>query len=326
MSSDSSTTSASSSSNVRLGLTIVALAGVLAAIAFAWLNERGDDAIVARFHDQELTAGELHEILESLPPNVPAAIDHGTMGKAIPSQVITQWIQYAALRAELADQGYVADDQDRATALTAMANDPTFDPSSGFGEFLLGLQAEIEVANRYAADEVGSVPFDAPEYLCSAHILLESEEDALDVITLLDDGRDFAELAMEFSTGPSGPNGGDLGCVPSSNFVPEFSDGARATGVGVSAPVQSSFGWHVIEVRSIGPLAVDVHPELDADTVDALLRNAADSANQAVFDEVRRGLEADALARFDGAGADVFVDARYGRWDATSLSVLSSAG
>ncbi len=323
MSSDSYTTSAS---NVRLGLTIVALAGLLAAIAFAWLNERGDDAVVASFHDEELTAGELHAILESLPPNVPAAIDHGTMGKALPGQVITQWIQYAALRAELADRGYVADDQDRATALTTMVDDPTFDPSSGFGVFLMGLQAEIAVANRYAADEASSVPADAPEYLCSAHVLLVSEQDALDIITLLDDGRDFAQLAMEFSTGPSGPNGGDLGCVPSSNFVAEFADGARETGVGVSAPVQSSFGWHVIQVRSIGPLAADTHPEMDPTTVDALLQNTASTGNQAALDQVRRALESDALARFSAVEADVFVDSRYGRWDTASLSVVPIGG
>ena len=73
MSSDSSSTA----SNVRLGLIIVALAGVLAAIAFAWLNERGDDAIVARFEDQELTAAELHEILETLPEGVPASVESG---------------------------------------------------------------------------------------------------------------------------------------------------------------------------------------------------------------------------------------------------------
>lgn len=313
------------SSNVRLGLTIVALAGVLVTIAFAWLNERGDDAAAASYLGDELTVGELHEILESLPPNVPAALDHGTMGKAVPGQVITQWIQYAAFRAELADRGYVVGEQDRATALAAMANDPTLDPSSGFGRFLIGLQAEIELANRYVADEVGPVDFEPPEYLCSAHILLESEQDALDVIALLDGDRDFAQLAIEFSTGPSGPNGGDLGCVASSTFVPEFSDGARATGVGVSAPVQSPFGWHVIQVRSIGPLAADVHPEMDPVAIDAQLQSAANAANEAAFGELRQALESGALARL-AAASDVFVDPRYGRWDAASLTVLPIGG
>ncbi|MGA0237722.1 MAG: peptidylprolyl isomerase [Acidimicrobiales bacterium] len=318
-------TDSPSSSNVRLGLTIVALAGVLVASAFAWLNERGDDAAVASYLGDELTVGELHEILESLPPNVPAALDHGTMGKAVPGQVITQWIQYAAFRAELADRGYVVGEQDRATALAAMANDPTLDPSSGFGRFLIGLQAEIELANRYVADEVGPVDVEPPEYLCSAHILLESEQDALDVIALLDEDRDFAQLAIEFSTGPSGPNGGDLGCVPSSTFVPEFSDGARVTGVGVSAPVQSQFGWHVIQVRSIGPLAADVHPEMDPVAIDVQLESAANAANEAAFGELRRALESGALARL-GAASDVFVDPRYGRWDAASLTVLPIGG
>jgi hypothetical protein len=319
-----STDSPSSPSNVRLGLTIVALAGVLVAIAFAWLNERGDDAAVASFLDEEFTAGELHEILESLPPNIPAGIDHGTMGKALPGQVITQWVQYAALRAELADRGYVADDQDRATALAAMANDPTLDPSSGFGRFLIGLQAEIELANRYAADEVGSVAFEPPEYLCSTHILFESEEDALGFAAHIDEGYDFDVLMMEYREAAIG-SGEDLGCVASSTFVPEFSDGARATGVGISAPVESPFGWHVIQVRSIGPLAADVHPEMDPVSIDALLQSAAETVNEAAFGEVRRALESGALSRL-GVGDDVFVDPRYGRWDATSLTVLPIGG
>ena len=321
MSSDSSSTA----SNVRLGLIILALAGVLAAIAFAVLNERGDDAVVVRFEDQEFTAAELHDILETLPDGIPASVQNGSIGKAIPSQVMTQWIQFAALRAQFADEGYVANEQDAANALTTMVNDPTFDPNSAFGEFLISLQAEIEVANRYAADSVDPGPIEPPEYLCSSHILLNSEEDALDVITLLDDGRDFAELAMEFSTGPSGPNGGDLGCAPTSGYVAEYSDGARATGVGVSAPVQSAFGFHVIQVRSIGPLSADVHPEMDPADIDARLDAERSAAVDAASGSFRQEFEIAALARLEG-DADLWVDPRYGFWDEANRSILPIGG
>ena len=62
-------------------------------------------------------------------------------------------------------------------------------------------------------------------------------------------GEDFGTLAMELSTGPSGPSGGDLGCGVPSQFVAEFSLATLQAEVGVPhGPIRSSFGWHVILV------------------------------------------------------------------------------
>ncbi|WP_430471904.1 peptidylprolyl isomerase [Thalassospira lucentensis] len=83
------------------------------------------------------------------------------------------------------------------------------------------------------------------------HILLENEEDAKTIITELDDGADFAELAKEKSTGPSGPNGGDLGFFGSADMVAPFAEAAFAMEPGTYSkePVQTQFGWHVIMVE-----------------------------------------------------------------------------
>lgn len=95
------------------------------------------------------------------------------------------------------------------------------------------------------AGEVVEVP-------CSSHILLASEEEALEVIGLLDDGGDFAELAMEFSIGPSGPAGGVLGCTDPDGFVPEFRDAIVGAPVGtIIGPVETQFGFHVITVTEV---------------------------------------------------------------------------
>jgi peptidyl-prolyl cis-trans isomerase C len=65
----------------------------------------------------------------------------------------------------------------------------------------------------------------------------------------LADGEDFAELAVELSTGPSGPSGGDLGCSDPNGFVDEFRDAVVAATEGeVAGPVETQFGWHVILV------------------------------------------------------------------------------
>ena len=83
------------------------------------------------------------------------------------------------------------------------------------------------------------------------HILLENEEDAKAVIAELDDGADFVELAKEKSTGPSGPNGGDLGFFNKGDMVAPFAEAAFAMEPGTYSkePVQTQFGWHVILVE-----------------------------------------------------------------------------
>lgn len=80
------------------------------------------------------------------------------------------------------------------------------------------------------------------------HILVESQAQAEDLISKLNDGADFQELAKEHSTGPSGPNGGDLGWFSPEQMVKPFSDAVMALEDGKfsKAPVQTQFGWHVI--------------------------------------------------------------------------------
>lgn len=82
------------------------------------------------------------------------------------------------------------------------------------------------------------------------HILVKTEEDAFEVIERINRGGDFADLAKEMSTGPSGPQGGDLGYSPKGQMVPEFEKAAFALKKGeVSDPVKTQFGWHVIKLE-----------------------------------------------------------------------------
>jgi peptidyl-prolyl cis-trans isomerase C len=80
------------------------------------------------------------------------------------------------------------------------------------------------------------------------HILVATQGEAADIITELNEGADFEQLAMEKSTGPSGPNGGDLGWFSPDQMVGAFSDAVAVLedGAYTSSPVQTEFGWHVI--------------------------------------------------------------------------------
>lgn len=81
------------------------------------------------------------------------------------------------------------------------------------------------------------------------HILVGDEETANEVKEKLDDGEDFAELAKEYSTDGSAQEGGDLGYFSAGTMVQEFEDAAYTMEVGeISEPVESQFGFHIIEV------------------------------------------------------------------------------
>jgi len=106
------------------------------------------------------------------------------------------------------------------------------------------------------------------EEFSASHILVETEEDAKAVKTELDEGADFAELAKEKSTGPSGPAGGTLGWFGPGMMVPAFETAVAELEVGaVSEPVETQFGWHVIKLdekrQKEAPALDEVKDELE---------------------------------------------------------------
>ena len=98
--------------------------------------------------------------------------------------------------------------------------------------------------NNFIADETSR------EEIKASHILIDTESEAIDVINMLNDGDDFAELAKNKSTGPSGPSGGDLGWFKRGQMVPPFEKAAFSLNKNEISqrPVQTQFGWHVIKV------------------------------------------------------------------------------
>ena len=98
--------------------------------------------------------------------------------------------------------------------------------------------------NNYIADETSR------EEIKASHILMDTESEAIDVINMLNDGDDFAELAKNKSTGPSGPSGGDLGWFKRGQMVPPFENAAFSLGENEISqkPIRTQFGWHVIKV------------------------------------------------------------------------------
>ena len=99
--------------------------------------------------------------------------------------------------------------------------------------------------------------FTTPEQRCARHILFnkDQKQKAEDVEKQLEDGADFAKLAKENSQDPgSAEKGGDLGCLGKGETVPEFEDATFGAEEGeIVGPVQTEFGYHIIEVTDAKP-------------------------------------------------------------------------
>jgi len=101
------------------------------------------------------------------------------------------------------------------------------------------------------------------------HILVKTEDQAKEIISELQKGAKFDELAKARSEDPgSKDKGGDLGWNAPANFVKPFGDAMKATPKGkfTPQPVQTQFGWHVIEVEDVRDAKVpsfeEVKPQL----------------------------------------------------------------
>jgi parvulin-like peptidyl-prolyl isomerase len=113
--------------------------------------------------------------------------------------------------------------------------------------------SQEEVERFY--EENRAAQFTTPESRCTRHILFnkDQKEQAEEVKAQLQDGGDFAQLAQEFSQDPgSAEQGGDLGCLGQGETVPNFEEAVFDAEQGeIVGPVETEFGYHVIEVTDV---------------------------------------------------------------------------
>lgn len=174
------------------------------------------------------------------------------------------------------------------------------------------LQVEVQLYQERAGEELageGELTDDeleaAYEQLYTAtprarHILVDTEEEAEEVLERLEAGEDFGELAVEVSTDPSAEeNEGELGPITSEQFDPDFAEAVFEAEDGeIVGPVETQFGYHVIE-RVAPPELAEVEEEV---------REAAEADRDSLAIETwATGLLED---------GDVEVNPRFGAWRA----------
>jgi peptidyl-prolyl cis-trans isomerase C len=229
------------------GLTCAVLAGFLLGAVPAYVLaqdtseavEEEDDPVVAVVDGTPILFSDVTAYAFTLPPQYRQAFNQ-IFPFLVQRLIDLALIDKAAKADGLADDQEV---QDRVQKLTVEVMREVY-----MERFLAGEVSPEEVEARYQSYLEENPP---EEEVHARHILLESEEEAREVIAQLDEGADFAALAEEHSTGPSAAQGGDLGYFTGQQMVPNFAEAAFALEPGsyTKDPVQTEFGWHVILVE-----------------------------------------------------------------------------
>lgn len=83
------------------------------------------------------------------------------------------------------------------------------------------------------------------------HILVDSKDKCEELKAQIEAGSDFAEIAKQHSSCPSGQQGGDLGEFGPGQMVKEFDEVVFSGELNtVHGPVQTQFGFHLLEITS----------------------------------------------------------------------------
>ncbi len=270
------------------GLTFLPSLALAAVMALPLAAETKPDAgtVIARVNGDEITLG--HVI---------------ATGAALPEQYqqIEDDVLYELIVDQLIQQVLLGQQQDALSKLNTLALDNETRSLLAVQTVNTLLEEELTDDAIQAAYDAKYADFQGADEFNASHILVKTEEEAKDIKAQLDDGADFAELAKEKSTGPSGPNGGELGWFGSGQMVPAFEAAVIGLEKGqVSEPVKTQFGWHVI---TLNDKRKSEAPELDQVRAE-LTQTLQQEVIQARIDELTQQAEIERPA-LEGVGPEV---------------------
>jgi len=242
------------------------------------------DTPLAEVNGTVITLGHLLAAHAALPDQF-RSLPTEMLFEPLIEQLIEQAIVAQAAEGNLSARDKLAfDNEQRAfmanAALTRAAEDALTDT------------AIDEAYKAFVTEYDGREP--TPEYNAS-HIIVQTEQEAIDLKAQLDGGADFAELARAHSFDGAAASGGNLGWFGLGAMIPEFEQAVAAMEVGTyMGPLQTQFGWHLILLNDT---RMSTAPTLE-EVRDALVEGIQREAAQA---ELTRLKEAASITRsFDG--------------------------
>ena len=231
------------------------------------------ETVIATVGDVEITLGEMIITRSQLPQQYAQLPDdvlwNGILDQLIQQQLFSGTLEEVPLRAELALKN------ERRSLLAGEA----------INTLMLGATTEEAIQAAYDARFEGS---EASQEFNASHLLVETEEEAIAALERVNNGEEFADVARDVSTGPTGPNGGNLGWFGPGQMVPPFEEAVVALEIGgVSGPVQTQFGWHIV---TLNDSRVQEQPTLD-EIRQELTQQVQTAALDARVEELTAGAE-----------------------------------
>lgn len=144
---------------------------------------------------------------------------------------------------------------------------------------------EEEIKTYY---DTNKASFGTQEQVKASHILVETREEAEEIVGLLEGGADFATLAKERSKDGSAASGGDLGFFGRGQMVAPFEEAAFALDIGkISGVVESEFGFHIILLTDKQAASTPTYEEKKEDIRQTLFDQKLSTESQAFIEELR---------------------------------------
>lgn len=263
---------------MRRSLSIALLAAALP-LSIAAVNAEENDPVAALVNGVEVHRSDLEAFLQTLPEQyrqMPLEMVYGpVLDRVIDGKLLSAKAEKDGLPSDPEVERAIA--QARELVLRDQLLRRTYEAA--------GTEPALQAA--YEAEK--SRPDFAYEEVNARHILVPSKDEADKVLAELDAGKSFADLAKATSTDPgSKDKGGDLGWFRKEAMVAPFAEAAFTIPPGTvgKEPVQTEFGWHVIEVvdkRTHTPSFEEMRPQLQ--------QIAGRKAIDALLAEVREGAE-----------------------------------
>lgn len=212
-----------------------------ATAGFNGVEVKPGNPVVAKVDGNDITRVDVFRFIKMMPGNIQQLPPQAVYPLALEQVINTRLVQNKAEDADLENDPEVQ--QQLAMAKQQIVRSVYVQRA---------LDKEISDSDLKAKydETVGKTP--AVEEIKAAHILVDSEAKAKDIIAKLGTGEDFGKLASENSADPGNKDkGGDLGWFAKQDMVPEFSDAAFKLGKGEVSkePVKTQFGYHVIKVE-----------------------------------------------------------------------------
>ena len=225
---------------VMLSRTLPAAAAALVLLASALPALAQDDPVLAKVNGVEIRQSDVALAEEEAGGQLPA------MAPDAKRDYLVAFLSDMIVVAQAAEKQKIADTAEFKRRLAFNRNRLLMD------EMLQkeGKAAVTDAALRKVYEEAVKQMGDEQE-VRARHILVETEDQAKEIVAELKKGANFEELAKTKSKDPgAAAQGGDLGYFTKEQMVPEFADAAFKMEKGqVSDPVKSQFGWHIIRVE-----------------------------------------------------------------------------